>query len=233
MPIRSPVLVLALLTLLGGFGQPQPPDTVISVIGATEAQAGRLAEAVDRFASAGLELPPLAVEFSDEERDCGGRMGQFDSTAQPWQITICSPVDFVYEHELAHAWEMANLSDQDRRDFMVLCGHRSWANPEDSWMDRGVEGVAFIIQQGLLTQPLAHPLSREMSWRMELFEFLTGRPSPRLEQHRRRLFLPAERGAGASGWFPAPGGCGGARGVGVHVSRRSGLAVGPKAVVVR
>ena len=175
-------MVLALLTLLGGCSQPQAPDTIISVIGSTEAQAARLTAALDRFASAGLELPALTVAFSDEERDCGGRMGQFDSTVQPWQITICSHIDFVYEHELAHAWEMANLSDQDRRDFMALSGHRSWANPEDSWMDRGVEGVAFIIQQGLLTRSLAHPLSREMLWRMELFEFLTGRPPPRLEQ---------------------------------------------------
>lgn len=199
-------MVLVLLTLLGGCSQPQAPDTTISVIGSTEAQAARLAEALDRFASAGLQLPALAIGFSDEERDCGGRMGQFDSTTLPWRITICTPADFVYEHELAHAWEKANLSDQDRRDFMALSGHRSWANPEDSWMDRGVEGVAFIIQQGLLTQALSHPLSREMSWRMELFEFLTGRPSPRLKQRHResrpgragRRNLWASRGSSGS-----------------------------------
>lgn len=203
MPIRKPLLCLALVAVLGGCGPAQPPPAIIHVLAATEAQEARLRQAADRFAEAGLELPALTVRFSDRVEDCGGRMGQFESTERPWRITICGSADFLYEHELAHAWEKANLSDEDRHDFTALSGHESWASSRDSWMDRGVEGVAFIIQQGLLTSPLAHPLSPEMARRMELFEFLTGRPSPRLsheliglgQPEPAKKILPPERGS--------------------------------------
>ena len=45
-------------------------------------------------------------------------MGLFESALQPWRITICSEASFLYEHELAHAWEHANLTDAKRMAFM-------------------------------------------------------------------------------------------------------------------
>jgi hypothetical protein len=178
-PLR---LALVIVLLMAACHPTQAPEPVISVLGGLAAQHQRLDEALARFENVGLKLPDLVVVISDDDQDCEGQMGLFDPTPSPWRITICTSADFIYEHELAHAWERANLTDQDRRAFMSISGHNSWADPGDAWIDRGVEGVAFIIQQGLLTRPLAHPPSREISWRMELFEVLTGRPSPRLGQ---------------------------------------------------
>lgn len=175
-----PVVALVVVILLACSHSPELPAAPVSVAGGTEAQAKRLGEALERFSDAGLELPELTVVFSIDERDCHGRMGWFDPAVTPWRITICSTADFVYEHELAHAWERANLTDERRRAFMVFRGHDSWADPDDRWMERGVEGVAFIIQQGLLADPLTEPLTEEMAHRMEAFELLTGRPAPRI-----------------------------------------------------
>lgn len=48
--------------------------------------------------------------------------GLFSSAVVPWRIDICGDVDFTYEHELAHAWEAANVDDATRRAFMSMRG---------------------------------------------------------------------------------------------------------------
>lgn len=153
----------------------------VSVGDASSEQADRLAFAVDRFHNAGLPLPDLEVRFSYDQATRNGGMGLFQTEHIPWRITICSQADFVYAHELTHAWELANLTDETRQRFMELRGHLSWADPSVPWSERGVEGVAFIIEQGLLDQPLPAIVSDELASRLAAFELLTGKPSPRLD----------------------------------------------------
>jgi hypothetical protein len=153
----------------------------LQVENATPVERDRLEVAVLRFSRLGLRLPRLIVVFHDEPDACGGHPGLFGSKSEPWQISICdSDLGPVYEHELAHAWERANLTDDVRRRFMELRGHPTWDDHSFRWNERGVEGAAFILQQGLGGPPLASIRSREIRSRLAAFELLTGRPDPRL-----------------------------------------------------
>jgi hypothetical protein len=152
------------------------PD--VDVLGATAAQEARLTEAIAKFTNLGLALPDLEVRFFARNTACAGHLGLFEADFRPWRISICSAMDFVHEHELAHAWEFANVTDQDRDDFMAKQGLERWNHAEDEWSERGVEMAAFIVQQGLLDRPVGSS-SAEMQSRLEAFELLTGVPSPR------------------------------------------------------
>lgn len=152
----------------------------LTVRNATPEQYRRLLEAIHHFQTAGLLLPDLVVHFSDNIFACGGHHGLFRSELNPWQIKICSELDFVYEHELAHAWERANLTEETRRQFMEMRGYTTWAAKSAPWNERGVEGAAFVLQQGLSGLPLPPYLSREHQSRLEAFELLTSQASPRL-----------------------------------------------------
>jgi hypothetical protein len=152
----------------------------VSVSGGTDESYRKLDVALHKFRVAGLELPDLVVSFSVDEADCRGHKGMFRDSPTPWEISICSDSDAVYEHELAHAWERANLTDSQRAAFMELRGHEFWSGADVPWNERGVEGVAFVIQQGLSDVPLSPALSDEALSRMQAYEFLTETPAPRL-----------------------------------------------------
>lgn len=160
---------------------PVSPTPTVTVVGGSQPQQARLDQALARFAEAGLDLPDLEIGLSAGTGPCRGHMALFGSHAVPWQITICSEADFVYEHELAHAWEAANLTEDIRAEFMDFRGYETWAGPSVEWSERGIEGVAFVIQQGLLDGPLPKRLSEEQESRLAAYQLLTGTPSPRLE----------------------------------------------------
>lgn len=149
----------------------------VTTVGATAADESALADALARFRSNGLPLPDLDVRFFDDEADCGGHYGLFQQQFTPWRILVCSDLAFVPTHELAHAWEAANLSDEDRDRYLEARGLGTWSDPASPWKERGVEDAAFMIQQNLTvtSAPLASPRSRE---RMAAYELLTGRSSP-------------------------------------------------------
>lgn len=143
-------------------------------------QHRRLREAVANFVELGLPLPDLEVHFAQHTETCHGHLGLFQPQRRPWRITICTDAGVVYEHELAHAWDRANLEDRVRVEFMELRGYSAWSGPSVPWNQRGVEGVAFVIQQGISGPPLPPILGAEAHSRLEAFELLTGQPAPRL-----------------------------------------------------
>lgn len=157
-------------------------DPSVDVSNASSSQLRRLADALDRFSAIGMELPDLQVRFSDDDADCRDRFGLFTSTADSLRIAICSEMGWIYEHELAHAWEHATLTDRQRKEFMQLRGYRAWSDPDVPWDERGVEGVAFIVQQGLSGLSLPSALSNEHHSRLTAFRLLTGRADPRLTE---------------------------------------------------
>ncbi|HSJ82724.1 MAG TPA: hypothetical protein VLA91_02775 [Acidimicrobiia bacterium] len=165
----------------------------LTIRNATPNQRRRLLEAVGRFEAEGMLIPDLAVEFRDDASSCGGHYGLFSSGFIPWGIKICSELGSVFEHELAHAWELSNLSDETRQQFMELRGYETWADKSVPWNERGVEGVALIIQQGLAGFPLPPYLSREHQSRVEAFELLTGQESPQLLEWCSRQDLNKEQ----------------------------------------
>jgi hypothetical protein len=136
------------------------------------AHRARLDEALERFERAGLLLPDLDVEFSDD--GCYGHLGLFDPNSIPWRVTVCSDLAFVLTHELAHAWAAANLDDAERAGYLAHRGLSSWNDPDLHWRERGTEDAAFVLQQVLMSKHL----QPQSVWaeRIEAYEQLTGGP---------------------------------------------------------
>ncbi|MFO7549292.1 MAG: hypothetical protein R6X29_10555 [Acidimicrobiia bacterium] len=155
---------------------------VLTVRGGTAEQLERLDLAIERFRRAGLELPDLEIVFTQGPDECRGHMGLFSSRATPWRVTICSPLGFVYEHELAHAWERATMTEEERDAFVARFGYAGWSAPDVPREERGIEGVAIAIQQALAGLPLPPVLHPATVARLEAFELLTDRPAPRLAE---------------------------------------------------
>ena len=149
----------------------------ITAEGANADQQAHLDEALALFRYHGLELPDLEVRFSDDEADCGGNPGVFENSFTPWRLSICSESAYVPTHELAHAWEAANLDDEARARYVEARGLTNWNDPAAGWAERGVEDAARMMQQNLMaTDPqLTLPAWAE---RLDAYELLVGRPSP-------------------------------------------------------
>ncbi|HEX6301409.1 MAG TPA: hypothetical protein VF148_13155 [Acidimicrobiia bacterium] len=110
-----------------------------TVHNATAEDLGRLGQAVMAFTGE-LELPILDIWFHPDKEPCGEHHGMFMATSESWQIQICSSdIEFVYEHELAHAWVTANVTDTKRSAFMNLRGLEHWADRDVQWNERGTE----------------------------------------------------------------------------------------------
>lgn len=153
-------------------------DPVVAIDGGTADQHRRLGEAIDRFRGAGFALPDLSVTFADPT-SCEGHYGLYRHSDSAPEITICTELDFVYEHELAHAWVEFWTTEERRARFMGVRGLGEWNDPADAWGDRGVEQAAVVIQQAL-GLPLPTVLGREFENRSRAFEVLTGLRDPRL-----------------------------------------------------
>jgi hypothetical protein len=176
---KQPDAGMALLPSLLGADTQTEADLTIE--GGSVTDRARMRLAIRRFNDAGLELPSLQIAFrapSDEE--CHGALGYFSTSKDIWQISICSEIESVYEHELAHAWERANLTDAQRRRYTAFRGLPTWSDKDYAWNQRGVEDAAFVIQHGLAGLPLPPALGVEAKSRLEGFEMLTGKPAPRL-----------------------------------------------------
>ncbi len=150
----------------------------IEIVASTAEKHARVDEAVDRFVGRGLALPDLDIAFFDDPASCDGALGRFQPLHTPWRIRVCSDLDFVVTHELAHAWEKANLSDEQRTAHLEYRGLEAWNDPDVDWNQRGAEDAAFVIQQMLMVEN--PPETTTWRDRSEAFERLTGRqPEPR------------------------------------------------------
>ncbi len=144
---------------------------------ATPAQQQWLGESAELFATNGLALPALEVFFFDDGAECGGHKGTYRRNTSPAQIRICSAEPFVLPHELAHAWEAENVTDEIRAVYMVERELSTWSDRGYEWNERGVEDAAFVLQQNLTTTKVS---SASSTWqeRIAAYEVLTGQPSP-------------------------------------------------------
>ena len=175
--MRFSHLVLA-TTLLTAAAPTNSTDTglpaEIEVTPATPENQATIADAVARFDAAGLTLTFVEIVFSDDDRDCNGHDGLFETSYDPWRLTICSDLAFVPVHELAHAWIEANIDGSTQQAYTELRGKASWNSPHHNWNERGVEDAAFVIQQNL-TSNVTGELSDEWQNRVHAYEFLTDR----------------------------------------------------------
>jgi hypothetical protein len=180
---RLPTSVVFTLTTKPDTTHTQPSPT-FQVTPATFEHEVIVRDAVDKFTAAGLDLPAVQLVFSDDDRACNGHLGLFESSQQPWRITICSDLDFVPVHELAHAWIKSNIDEPTRQRYLRIRNKTGWDSPQLDWNERGVEDAAFVIQQNLMAN-ITGELDEEWNSRATAYEFLTGTSSPLREQSSR------------------------------------------------
>ena len=168
---RGPVVT----TVAGAGGAVEP---AVIVHGADAKQRGVLDDALARFEAAGLALPELEIFFSDDASACAGHLGAFRDRAERRHISVCSDLEFVVVHELAHAWSDANLDEVARNRYVRARELATWSDHGVPWAQRGTEDAAFIIQQNL--RDVAPSVLASATWveRITAFELLTGTPSP-------------------------------------------------------
>jgi hypothetical protein len=167
---------------------PLEPDADVVIVGANAADEVLVADALAAFSAAGLDVPPLEIQFAETMTDCRGHLGLFEKTPNGTLIHICDRKDFVVTHEIAHVWVAVNLNHQERERYMRARGLDNWNDWNVPWGKRGIEDSAFIIQQNL-TMDRVPLTSRTWVQRLEAFELLTGQPSPL----RARSEAPSEK----------------------------------------
>ncbi len=152
-----------------------PPGFVFH--GATEAEAEKMRWAIGRFQDSSLDLPSLHIYFEDGCQQRFGAFGRFQPTsaAPPWRIEVCT--SGVYLHELAHAWDRWNLTDEDRRAFLDLRGLESWSGSDVPWAQRGTEELAQLLAR-VLGQGINNHPSEEQLNDFDHFERVTGASPP-------------------------------------------------------
>jgi len=150
---------------------------VVEVVGTQHAKAETVGDALERFRAAGLRLPDLVVVFHADDEPCKGHDGLFQPQFSPWRVLVCSQADYVLTHELAHAWEAANLDDDDRARYVRHRGLTAWLGTDLEWSERGVEDAAFMLQQNLMMRPLRVDNDR-WAERLDAYRMLTGMASP-------------------------------------------------------
>ena len=159
--------------------EPVPIGDTVS--GGTSQQQEMVARALERYATAGLELPALQVHLHSDPADCNGNRGSFSSGSTPWSITVCTEDELVYLHEIGHAWAEFNLSEAERSDYVARRGLESWNDPATAWGDRGSEDAANTLAWGLVDTPIVDMLpDGPLAERNDAFRILTGIDSPRI-----------------------------------------------------
>ena len=150
---------------------------IVSVVDADAEERVRVDEALARFRDAGLRLPDVEIMFHDDDDACNGHHGLFQVQFTPWRAHVCSGYEYVVTHELAHAWEAANLDDADRDAYVAHRGLETWSSSAVGWGERGVEDAAFMIQQNLMARTVNVDSDRWVE-RTSAFAALTSLRSP-------------------------------------------------------
>lgn len=166
----------------------------VTVVGADAGQRDLLDRALASFRENGLALPDVEVRYSDDEADCGGHLGLFQKKYTPWRLLVCSDFTYIPYHELAHAWEAANVDDATRARYIEARGLTNWNAAASKWAERGVEDAARMIQLNLM---VTHVQPELPIWqeRLEAYELLVGRPSPVLDLPEEKPRVPRDADA--------------------------------------
>ncbi|MDJ0925722.1 MAG: hypothetical protein QNJ77_14295 [Acidimicrobiia bacterium] len=179
--ITAIALVTALLSpasipALPAEGVPAP--VVIQVEAKDPAQLQMTEWALGRFEEAGLRLPDLHIVFPGQDLSlCNGAPATALTHQRPIEIRLCWNDRFILLHELAHAWDAHNLTEDRRESFMALRAEvDAWTGADVPWARRGIEHAANVIAWGLLEDP--YPISRtypnDPESLIEAFRVLTG-----------------------------------------------------------
>ena len=155
-------------------------DVTIEIRGADEETRSKIEKALARFEEAGLELPSLVIEWHDDRFGCNGNGGLFRWGGEVARVELCTTETFVIFHELGHAWDVTNLTDDERQEFLRAADLAVWNDASTPWKERGCEVVANTIAIGLAYRELSGFDLTLVEEELALYETLTGHPSPRI-----------------------------------------------------
>ena len=155
--IRSLVALLVLLALA-----PAPPAAATdgpSRSNLTPAQERVVDWALALYDEAGLRLPPVDFVAHATVDGCHGFRGYHDVEGGRSTVHLCGSqrrrfAEVLTLHELAHAWDRANLTGARRADFLRLRNLDAWRNDSDAWDELGAEHAAEILAWGLRDRPM-------------------------------------------------------------------------------
>lgn len=145
----------------------------VTVMGASESDHAAIGWAIDRFQRGGLDLQPVVIEIHTAPADCNGHDGLFRSSETPPTVVVCNRSRYIVLHELAHAWEHHNLTDDTRQELMELMGVTAWSDHDVAWKERGVEVVAEIITWGLYDNDLTADPDEKLK-KQRAYSLITG-----------------------------------------------------------
>lgn len=177
------ILIYLLITLLAvtdssGERAADMAEPTARITGSMEEVA--LAEsAISSFFDAGLSLPPLEIVFHEHRDGCRGHVGVFRMIDGRGDVQICRATRYILLHELAHAWEAANMDDQTRDEVMEYWGVDNWNDHGQSAGDRGAEKVADAIAFAL-DDPSDDP-NPVMRRNLCSYRLVTGQHAPALD----------------------------------------------------
>jgi hypothetical protein len=192
--VTAAVAVLGVPLLRGGAEAQSAPELGVSsvvaaaepvqdspgIYGADVELTAVINAAIDRYNTTGFTLDPMRFYAHPTDDKCRGNKALFGRDGELDRIDLCSGRTFaIVLHELAHAWEHNNMSDNTRQAFLDYTG-LVWYDPDVNWRNRGNEVVANTIAWGLRETPLTATDIGNYSELLHRFELLTGIPSPRL-----------------------------------------------------
>jgi hypothetical protein len=148
------------------------PVSVMS--GGTQLQAERVQDALDRYAVAGMELPPVDVYLHVTKVGCGGNSGLYTPGSEIDRIDLCVDTPFIILHEFGHAWEKRLGTDEAREQLLDGLGLEFWTGVDVKYRRRGIEAAANLIAWGLTVPTVAERGQAPDTDRLDLFASFTG-----------------------------------------------------------
>ena len=134
------------------------PRSTVELIGMSTIERDEILHAIELFAEAGLELPPVRIERHDDNALCNGNDGLHHLVGAWSQIDICvggSSEARVILHELTHAWAFHSLTPERKEAFKQLRGWQYWLDyTQAEWEDNGAEQAAEIMVWALSDHPV-------------------------------------------------------------------------------
>jgi hypothetical protein len=147
---------LVAVALVADEAASTPSNTMTEL---SPAQVEVLEWALDLYAEAGLDLPPIDFVAHADHEPCEGFDGYHRVEGGRSTIHLCGPFERhlaepLYLHELAHAWDVASLGDDRRQAFLELRGLDRWRSEARPWHELGAEQAAEILVWGLRDRPM-------------------------------------------------------------------------------
>ena len=131
-----------------------PPAALVgtaAIYAETDKQVEMAAWAIEQFAAAGLELPPVTIHMHTSRAHCSVypkyiRNGYYIEVQGEHVIHSCDNA-WTLLHELGHVWDAVALDDNVREQILDLQGLNSWRH--ETWNQAGAEHLASIIAWGI------------------------------------------------------------------------------------